>query len=295
MATPTKQKSPITRSRTRRLGDDYQDVVALEVLVDWLEHSDRYQWVRVEADDAGALDDVIALKSNGTLVVRQVKYSTDPEADEDRLTWDTLLEQKEGKSGKTKQSLLQKWAFSLDAVSTQAENVDAAAVSNRQPSPEIEAVLSQDGAISFDRIADSTRVEIVRQLGDETQARKYFSHFWFRLNRPSLTDLEDGLRLRFFDRGGTEQGWLNLRQELRRWVCFRDQPPPTGMITLAEVKRAAEWHRLQRPSHSGSRFRPTMSCPRGLSTKILISRLLSQIRVRGTLREPRGREEHLRE
>jgi hypothetical protein len=245
VATPTKQKSPITRSGTRRLGDDYQDVVALEVLVDWLEHSDRYKWVRVEADDAGALDDVIALKSNGALVVRQVKYSTDAEADEDRLTWNTLLERKEAKSGKTTQSLLQKWAFSLDAVSTQAENVDAAAVSNRRPSPEIEAVLSQDGAIIFDRIADSTRVEIVRQLGDETQARKYFSHFRFRLNWPSLSDLEDGVRRRFFARGGTEQGWLNLRQELRRWVCFRHQPPPDGTITLAAIKRAAEWHQLQ--------------------------------------------------
>ena len=37
------RRSPITRSGARRLGDEYQDLIALEVLVDWLEHSERYE------------------------------------------------------------------------------------------------------------------------------------------------------------------------------------------------------------------------------------------------------------
>src|SRR5437868_5810982 len=99
MAKAAKHKSPITRSGARRLGDDYQDQVALEVLVDWLEHADRYRWVRLEADDAGALDDVTGEARDGELILKQVKFSTNPNAVADRLTWSMLLEQEEGKSG----------------------------------------------------------------------------------------------------------------------------------------------------------------------------------------------------
>ena len=51
MTNAEKPKSDLKRSGTRRLGNDYQDAFALDVLIDWLEHSDRYRWVRVEADD----------------------------------------------------------------------------------------------------------------------------------------------------------------------------------------------------------------------------------------------------
>jgi hypothetical protein len=107
-----KPRSSIKRSGTRRLGDEYQDVVALEVLVGWLEHPDRYQWVKVEADDAGSLDDVVALYSDDTLLVRQVKYATAPDSEDDRSTWDLLLEKPAGKSA-AKQSLLERAAESL--------------------------------------------------------------------------------------------------------------------------------------------------------------------------------------
>ena len=45
--------------------------MALEILLDWLEHTD-VPLASVEADDTGALDDVAALGA-GTLVLRQVK------------------------------------------------------------------------------------------------------------------------------------------------------------------------------------------------------------------------------
>src|SRR5947209_10164149 len=99
MASAGKPKSNMKRSGTRRLGDDYQDAVALDVLIDWLEHSDRYRWVRVEADDFGALDDLTAELGDGKLWVRQVKFSVHPEKEDDRLTWEKLLEQKAGQNG----------------------------------------------------------------------------------------------------------------------------------------------------------------------------------------------------
>ena len=41
-------RSDYTRSGVRRAGDDYQDIIALVLLVEWLEHPERYKWVRVE-------------------------------------------------------------------------------------------------------------------------------------------------------------------------------------------------------------------------------------------------------
>src|ERR1700674_613060 len=106
-------RSPYTRSGTRRLGDDYQDIVGCEVMVDWLEHSDRYSWVRVEADEAKFLDDIVVMRADGRVEVKQIKFSTNPSGAHDSFTWQKLLADSEGKSGNRTQSLLQKWVVSL--------------------------------------------------------------------------------------------------------------------------------------------------------------------------------------
>ena len=87
-------KTLYTRTGARRSGDDYQDVIALDLLVEMLEHPDRYQWIQVEADDFDYLDDIVALKTDGEYIVKQAKFSTNPEAKEDYLTWDDLLSQR---------------------------------------------------------------------------------------------------------------------------------------------------------------------------------------------------------
>jgi hypothetical protein len=99
-------KSPYMRSGTRRLGDDYQDLIACELFVDWLEHSDRYQWIRVEADEAKFLDDVVVMRGDVRVEVKQVKVSITPEGVEDPFSWEKLLVQSETKSETKTQSLL---------------------------------------------------------------------------------------------------------------------------------------------------------------------------------------------
>ena len=76
-------KSKFTRTGARRAGDYYQDIIALDELVEMLKHPKRYKWIRVEADDAGFLDDVVALKSNDQIFAKQVKFSTDPDREDD--------------------------------------------------------------------------------------------------------------------------------------------------------------------------------------------------------------------
>lgn len=64
----TRPLGRFTRSGIRRSGDDYQDLCALELLVEMLEHPKRYQWIKVEADEAGVLDDVLALREDHSYV-----------------------------------------------------------------------------------------------------------------------------------------------------------------------------------------------------------------------------------
>lgn len=74
------------RSGIRRSGDDYQDLFALDIIIDWLEHPDRYQWIRLEAGDfAGSLDDVTALRSDGSFIARQIKWTSD--TDVHHVSW----------------------------------------------------------------------------------------------------------------------------------------------------------------------------------------------------------------
>jgi hypothetical protein len=78
-------------------------------MLEMLEHPDRYDWIEVEADDVGALDDVLAMQRDGVLVAKQVKFSAHPDSTDDPYSWDNLLAEGEGKRGKTP-SLLKKWS-----------------------------------------------------------------------------------------------------------------------------------------------------------------------------------------
>ncbi|MFN0070835.1 MAG: hypothetical protein ACKVVP_05025, partial [Chloroflexota bacterium] len=122
-------RSQYTRSGTRRAGDDYQDIVALDLLVELLEHPSRYEYVEVEADDAGALDDVVAHRPDGSVLARQVKFSTNPTNDGDEWTWDKFLTRAQGARGALNRSLIQKWAGAFLELQQQGARVDAELVS----------------------------------------------------------------------------------------------------------------------------------------------------------------------
>jgi len=239
-------QSEYTRTGVRRAGDDYQDAIALEILIEMLEHPDRYQYVRVEADDAGFLDDVVALRSDGSFVVKQVKFSAHPELETDVWTWEKLLEQRKSTSEKLLPSLLEKWASSLKQFNDQKPVYEASVISNRRAADELQVTLSPEGLVDFNKISDAAiREMIVYQLGGEAIARGFFTEFHFRLDHPGIETLENSLRRRIYSLGVKEEGWLNLKDELRSWIRNRNQPPPDGKITLVAVRNAALWHQLQ--------------------------------------------------
>ena len=240
MTTP---RGPFTRSGIRRSGDDYQDLCALEIFVEMLEHQARYKWVKVEADDAGALDDILALREDGSLVARQVKFSGHPDEDSDPWTWDKFLAEPM-RSGNKTPSLLFKWFSAWQLLKTQEAKVDVSLESNRRGAQELVDTIDPNGFISVDKIPPPIWSTILGQLGEEDDVISFLSDFRFRLDRPGLNEIEDGLLRRFFEIGGTQEGWFSLKDRLRLWVRERYQPPPDGAIDVAAVRSAASWHSL---------------------------------------------------
>jgi uridine kinase len=238
--------SEYTRSGVRRAGDDYQDIIALALLIEWLEHPDRYIWARVEADDAGFLDDVEALRTDGVIVAMQVKFSAHPGDTADPYTWDDILKQRTSAKGKTLPSLLAKWGTSFQDLRNTHVRVKASLVSNRRPVDDLRISFAAPGVVELERIPDpSVRAAIVLQLGGEQEAREFFAAFRFDLDQPGLDTLEAAVERRFLNLHGNLRGWKSLKDALRKWVRRRNLPPPDGRITLEAVKGAAEWQRLE--------------------------------------------------
>jgi hypothetical protein len=183
------------RHGTARAGDDYQDLWGAQILVEFLEHPDRYQWVRFEADGFGALDDIVALRADGKYVIRQIKFTVDAEGERYEVAWNWLL-RPSGSQGRGP-SLLKKWADAL-APHLQAGCVhEAVLYTNRKAATEIASLMSGD-RIDFDAITETAiRSEIITQLGCEDAARAFFSEFRFRVDCPEPVTLEESLKSRF--------------------------------------------------------------------------------------------------
>jgi len=224
-------------------GFDYQELHAADLLIEFLENPQRYRWVRVEADEAGYLDDIKAQRADGGFIYRQVKFVTNPEEESSSFSWDYLLDQEPGKRG-SKQSLLQRWAESLADLRKFGSIQEAAVFTNRVPSSEISSALDQAGRIRLDVCPSEIRARIAGQLGSDDAAEVFFSVFEFRLRMPDPKVLEEGLRQRLLRLSGTNEGWLNLRAEIHDWVKFRDEPGGDGLIKLQAVRRAALWLQL---------------------------------------------------
>jgi DNA polymerase III delta prime subunit len=238
--------SNYTRSGVRRAGDDYQDIIALALLVEWLEHPDRYTWARVEADDSGFLDDIVALRADDVIVAKQVKFSAHPDDAADPYTWDDLLKQRTSAKGKALPSLLTKWGTSFKDLRNAHGKVEASLVSNRKPADDLRSSFAAPGVVDLERISDpSVRAAILAQLGSEQEARNFFAGFRFDLDQPGLDTLEAAVERRFLNLHGNVRGWKSLKDALRKWVRERNSPPPDGRITLEAIKSAAEWQRLE--------------------------------------------------
>ncbi len=228
---------PLNRSGVRRSGDDYQDLLALELVVDWLEHPDRYQWIRLEANDfAGSLDDVTALRLDGKFVARQIKWTSDPNAHQ--LSWDWILEKNPNKP--KRKSLLEKWSESFFSLCQNYECKEAALYTNRQIEGGFAQLLDERGLICLDNLARDTKTEIISQIGSEEKFTEFLTSFHFNADHPDHNVKRESLFRRFQGLGGDQQGFNNLLNNVREWAKLKNNP-----IVLEEIRRAARWNVLE--------------------------------------------------
>lgn len=216
------------------MGDEYQDVQSLDVLVAWLENNDRYEWVELEADSRGYLDDIVIKRADGVIELRQIKFSTASYKIEDALSWQILLETKSD----SKTSLLQKWYRSWEK-QLSSGSIQPFLLSNRRPAPDL-TIQFTTGTVVWNEIPEETKQIIVGQLGSAAHAKKFLEAFTFRLNEPSLRELETGAYTRFLRLGGTVGGWRALERAVREWTNIKNNPPPQGRISLDDVRHVAK-------------------------------------------------------
>jgi NACHT C-terminal Alpha/Beta 2 len=227
----------LNRSGARRGGDHYQDLFALEVLIDWVRHPSRYQWIELEADQAGALDDVTALKSDGTLVVKQIKWTSD--SDKHSLSWSKLLDKD---SNKPKQrSWLEKWSASYRDLSKQYSCVDASVCTNRIPDPVFARLLTEKGYIDTTKLDTPLRETLTKHFESVQQLKAFFTSFEFNADHPDYAVKEEALLRKFEDVGGNSEGFNALLLAIPKWSSYKGK-----QIILEEIKEAAQLTDYQR-------------------------------------------------
>ena len=208
-----------------RVGFEYQDLVAVEILINYLRNPNLYDWVQVEAEDRTyqAIDDVVACRKDGQLELTQVKFTPDPLNPDRGLSWRWLTEHTPNGT-----SLLQKWARTVLAHGSNGTLAVAMLKTDRRPDLQFAKCL--DGRhVDYRRLTPETKALIDAQLASEELALAFFESFEFVHSMERFDDYEESLRARL--RHDTDSGgWAYFRQEVRHWAMRKNAPPPDGKI-----------------------------------------------------------------
>lgn len=263
----------IKRSAIIFSGYLYQNLIGIELLCDWLDDPGLYEWVKFESDDdevPKGLDDIVARRPDGSLVLLQVKFTVDQFNPDNSLSWDWLLRHKP--NGR---SLIQKWAESLFAVGD-TNVAEVALVTNRLPDREFHSCL--DGStrrVDLARIPGAILKELAAQLHGEERLAAFVHAFEFRHSHQSDIALERTLRDRFVPRHTTHHGWVLLFHEAIDWAVRKNFPPPDGRILAGVLRGVLDSHRPT-PLQQSFRIPTGYSPPDEHFGQALIDRLTTQ-------------------
>lgn len=212
----------------------YQNLVGISVLCDWLDDPTLYRWVIFECDEDGqkieGLDDVVAERQDGAILLMQVKFTVNAADDGNALDWAWLTARKpKGRS------LVQKWA---DAYFWRSEQgtVDASLLTNRRPDRAFAECLSEDGeTVDSRKVPPDTMLVLSEQLG-EARVEPFLSTFKFRHSNQGYLALERSTLDRYVPQHTTSHGWLALRHEALNWALQTASPAPDGRITIGHLR-----------------------------------------------------------
>lgn len=211
----------------------YQNRQGLRVLCDWLDAPARYTRVKFECDDEAiapmGLDDIVVERADTLIDLQQVKFTPNPDAHS--LCWEWMLE----KSGKTERSrsMLRKWFDAYKALDSARVGVFSL-TTNRRPDADIEACLA-GSKISFAKIPEPRRSQVIAELGDEENCEAFFSRLSILHSDKGFEILEQEVDARL-RKHGTLEGIATLKNVALNWATRRNFPPPDGWITLEQVR-----------------------------------------------------------
>lgn len=218
---------------SRRLGDDYQDIVGVGFLLELVTRPDECLSVRFEHDDVGALDDVVVERRDGWEYV-QVKYAVDS-----GQSWSvddlTVPARTRGTS------LLRKWAAAWEGIRARGGRYDIRIVTNRTPDAGLAALLETDGrgfaAARFQSDREAAATAVMNATGlPEDQSRQFLRELRFSFGQPMLEALRRDTQAGFERIGTTLDGWASLLQSLRRCVLYHE---PREGVRAGDVRIAA--------------------------------------------------------
>ncbi len=239
-----------------RAGFQYQDLVAIEILINFYRQRNLYAWVQLEAEERAfrSIEDVVACTPDGLYELTQVKFTADPDAPANSLSWAWLTEN----GGIRKKSLLQKWAKTTLHHKAAGTLAQATLKTDRVPDAAFAKCL-EGTKVAYTRMSGEDKAKVEEQLGSLEAAKSFFESFEFIHSLPRLDDLEEKLWSRIAsdtDRGG----WALFREQVQRWSTRKGQPDPDGRIKYIHLRQAFSVER-SKPIPQGFLVPPTYSVP----------------------------------
>ena len=239
-----------------RAGFQYQDLVAVEILIEFYRQRNLYAWIQLDAEDKlfRSVEDVVVCTADGRYELTQVKFTADPDSPANCLSWAWLTEN----GGARRKSLLQKWAKTALRHKATGALDRAVLKTNRVPDAAFDNCL-KGTKVDYTLLPKTTKSIVDEQLGSLEDAKSFFEIFEFIHSQPKLDDLEETLWQRiasYTDRSG----WLLFRQQVQRWSTRKDQPAPDGKIKYIHLRQAFSVER-PRPLPQGFLVPPTYSVP----------------------------------
>ena len=214
-----------------RAGFQYQDLVAIEILINFYRQRDLYAWVQLEAEDSEfrSIEDVVACRPDGLYELIQVKFTVDPAVH--KLNWEWLTARKD--SGK---SLLQKWAHTTLHHRSSKTLASAALKTDRIPDASFMACLNCN-KVDYTQLSADEKTVIDEQLGSSDRAVAFFENFEFLHSQLRLDDFEAKLRSRVAS-DTDSGGWFSFRNHVENWATRNRQPAPDGKIKYIHLHQA---------------------------------------------------------
>lgn len=242
---------PRTRTGPIREGFEYQDLYGVAVLIEWLEHPQRFAWVKFEADEFGSLDDVATCTSKSDLVLMQIKHSVSPELPEAEMSLKELLHVPPSENSK-RLSLFQKWFLSWrDAIDGgKYKSIRPVLITNRPAARSLLNLTSSDATMGTLRIDVDSVVSLAPEYWEqllaqaqnaEVDLRHFLSILELRFDSPDILVQRTALQTRCRSLGVYDAGYASLESAAREWAAKRDLPRPGGFIHLDDVRAAVQW------------------------------------------------------